>query len=70
MELGNERRLSFQRNFLIAIVKYLIERKQPAFDVIVQKIRQEGEEFHRMVLGGKTNMAAWASSFSEVRISG
>ena len=54
----------------IAIVKYLIERKQPAFDVIVQKIRQEGEEFHRMVLGGKTNMAAWASSFSEVRISG
>ena len=70
MELGNERRFSFQRNFLIAIVKYLIERKQPAFDVIVQKIRQEGEEFHRMVLGGKTNMAAWASSFSEVRIAG
>ena len=33
------------------------------------KSAQEGMPLERMVLGDKTNIAAWASSYSEVRIS-
>ena len=60
---------------------YLIERKQPLYfsskgmissrgkSVALIKSAQEVMSPERMVLGDKTNMAAWASSFSEVRIS-